>query len=271
MCHSRNESSSGTQKRVATMIDREKHEQAGARLTLEIDGQRISAEKFARGVRAFLTLIEAVGKNVSGQPRGIRWLVEVRPGSANIDFIPEAVKVTDDTLPRVLDEIILGVAHIESHAERPPNFSNSALRGVRELASILDGKEGELDQVRIWRNGKPSKVTPRSIANVDSLLGTSSKDWGTIEGRLSVLSERRGLRFAVYDPVTDKPTRCHFDEEIISEVVKAFGKRVSVCGLIRYRGDGEPLSIRVEEFHVFPERDGLPSVEDVRGILRRSD
>ena len=126
-----------------------------------------------------------------------------------------------------------------------------------------------INRIRIWRDQKSNSVSSKALAYINSLFGIESKDWGTIEGRLSVLSERRGLQILVYDPVTNQPTRCYFKEEILKEVLSAFGQRVSVSGLIRYRG-GEPMNMKVEEFYIFPEPETLPGIMDIRGILKGS-
>ena len=243
------------------------------RLTLEIDGPQITAEKFEMGIRSFLDLIKEVAKSVSGHSRGIQWLIDIKPGSIKVDFLPKPEKAPPDTVPSIVDTIVSGIASLESRDIRPPHFSDRALRSAQNLASILDGKEPDLDKVSIWIYERANPVSTNTIAHVDSLLGVYSRDWGSIEGRLSVVSERGGLRFVVYDPVTSKPIRCYFDEDIteIEEVTGAFQRRVSVSGLIRYRGDGEPISIKVDEFVVFPKSEALPSISDVRGILGNLD
>jgi len=45
----------------------------GDRLTLEIDDPRITADKFAKGVHAFLNVIKEAAKDVSGKPEAISY------------------------------------------------------------------------------------------------------------------------------------------------------------------------------------------------------
>ena len=241
------------------------------RLVLEISGPQITAEKFELGLRSFLAIIKNVAKEVSDQPKPVRWLVSVEPGSLRVEFRPEPVKAPANKIATILDTIENGIISAEAGLAPPRYFSDRALTKVGKLASIVDGAEDGLDRVQVWRNGKPHPITAKTVAHVDSLVGIQSRDWGTIEGKLQTITERRVTKFVVYDPVTDRPTHCYFDDEILDEVVDAFGQRVSVSGLIRYRGDGEPVSIDVEEFRVLPTDDLLPSVDEVRGILGRAD
>jgi len=96
----------------------------------------------------------------------------------------------------------------------------------------------------------------------------SSPDYGSIEGRLSVVSERGKLHVVVYEPIWDKPIRCNLTEEQADEATEYFQKRVAVYGEIKYRQDGTPISVAVDHIDLFPAPDELPGPADVYGILR---
>jgi len=142
---------------------------------------------------------------------------------------------------------------------------------MRKLASVLEHRPDEVDLIRVWRNGRSHQVTTQTVANVDAIHGIASRDWGTIEGRLQMITEVRRLRFVVRDAVTARLTECFFDDDIIDDVTSAFGKRVSVSGVILYRANGDTKSIEVEEFSVMPDEDELPDIDDMIGILQEVD
>lgn len=237
-------------------------------IVLEIDGPKITATKFTRGIKAFFGFINDVANEVSGKKKAIRWIVSVRPGSININVEPEPLNGFETVIPVTIEAIEKGIDIISNKAERPTHFSDDALKKIIDLVSIVDSRDKELDRVRIWVNNKPNNLSSKIVANIDLILGTSSKAYGTIEGKLQVISERQGLNFVVYDSLTDKPIKCYFDDDIMNEVIGAFGKRISVYGMIRYRKDGEPISIEVEELEVFPNKEDLPNIYDVLGILK---
>lgn len=236
-------------------------------LKLEIDGPKITADKFARGVNAFVHLIGDVADNVADKRNALRWIVSVEPGSILIKVIPESDKAPSDIIPSTIKAIGDGIDVIENRAERPRYFSDNALKNVQELASILDGTNQGLESVKIWMNGKPNSLSNKSIANIKALLETYTTAIGSVEGKLEMITERGGLLFNVYDFLTDTPVKCSFKEELIPQITSAFGKRVSVYGVIKYRRGGIPISIQVENFRVLG-RDKLPTFEDVRGILK---
>ncbi len=86
---------------------------------------------------------------------------------------------------------------------------------------------------------------------------------------MRVISERKSLRFFVDDDLTSKSIACYFKEENINDVLSAFRKRVSVYGLIMYKSHGEPYSLKVERFRVLKDKDDLPTINDVLGILKK--
>ena len=116
-----------------------------------------------------------------------------------------------------------------------------------------------------------ARLTEKTVANVDALLGSAIKDYGTVEGYLRVLSVQGGTFIAVVDPLNDRAVRCWVSDELFDKAYKAFRKRVSVTGLIHYRKDGQPNSIEVDDLSVFPERSELPTAEEVHGILSKTE
>ncbi|HVV63553.1 MAG TPA: hypothetical protein VHD14_17530, partial [Pseudolabrys sp.] len=62
--------------------------------------------------------------------------------------------------------------------------------------------------------------------------------------------------------------RCYFPENLLTDVFEKFRKRVEVSGIIHYRKNGMPVSIRAETLTALPDDSELPTVGDVRGILR---
>ncbi len=84
-----------------------------------------------------------------------------------------------------------------------------------------------------------------------------------------MISDTGGLHVGVWDALSDKAVRCNIPFELIDSVMAAFRKRVAVSGTIRYRATGEPVSIDVDQFEVFPESSRLPTADSVYGILSK--
>lgn len=124
-------------------------------------------------------------------------------------------------------------------------------------------------EIKVWINNKKRQLTHHTVANVNSILGTQSKAYGSVDGKLNMVSDKKGgLRFDIYDRVNDTNVKCHFMSEMVDEVVKGFRKRVFVHGLLRYRRDGKVISVEdIDEFKILGEKE-LPNFYDVLGILK---
>ncbi len=242
-------------------------------LTLEIAGSRIPADKFRKGVNAFMSLIDEVVREFSGSKHNIRWIVSVSPGSAILNFEPEPVgpQLPPDDIPTVLDTIQSGLNTVEKSPQRPTYFNDVALKRTREIAAMTGNGEQGIDSIHIRRNGKKNTITTQTLANIDSMLKPASTDWGSLEGRLSEVSERGERHVYIYDRILDKQIRCHLNKELLEKIAPYWGKRVNVTGLIRYYAGGDVKDINVEEYEVFPDPHTLPGFDEVRGLFKELD
>jgi len=236
-------------------------------LTLKIDGARITADRFLKAVSSFVALINDVSEKVTQERGAFRWIVSVEEGSAIVHFRPEPHHAEARQLPVSMRAIRDGFESLEKRPQRPRYWSDNALRKAKDLAEVLDVATGALDHVSVKANSHAQQITRKTSANVDALIGSEYKSLGSIEGRLRTVTEAGGVHFVVQDAVTHNSIRCFFNEDNVEEYIKAFRKRVSVYGEIRYRKDGEPVSISVHDFRVLRESQELPTANDVKGIL----
>jgi len=238
-------------------------------ITLKLEGEKITSDKLRNSIGAFYGFVDEVASEISGRRKPIRWIVRVRKGCIVLVNEPEIVgQLSPKVTTTIFETIEKGIDSLEREAQRPNFFSDRALEYLQELASIpkVRGTNG-LTGIRISVDRKPHNLTTHTVANVDSLLGVYSQAFGSIEGKLSTLSERGGFKFIVYDSLTDKPIRCIITEEMILEATRAFGKRVYVFGMINYDKYGVPKSIKVQELKMFEEEKKLPTAFEICGIL----
>ena len=225
-------------------------------LTLEFGGEVEPAE-FERLVAAFFDVIQGV--EVPGPE--VHWTVQVKKGSQLVGLAPAAASAHAAIIARTISA---GMDALERKAEKPAGFSDKALRGLRTIAKASDSKSAP----RIWADFAPRLLSLHLAANVGELLEGNIVEYGSVSGKLETLSERNGLKFVVYDALWDHPVNCLFKEEDMPRVMAAFRKRVEVYGEVRYRRDGRTTSVSVEDFTQFPDAEALPTVQEVRGILR---
>jgi hypothetical protein len=239
-----------------------------ADLTLEIEGMGVTAERFLRGVEAFFGLVSEVTKRVCVDRPRIEWLVQVRGGSNLVGVRAAPGYPAPQMIEAVLRIVRDGIETLEERSEEPLHFSAPATKHLCNLGRIASTDDKDDTRIRVWVKQQKLDVTHKTVAHVAALLREVSTDYGSVEGRLQVASERHGLHFTVYEPLWDKPVRCDIPEQMLDDALKLFGKRIEVYGSIRYRRDGSPSSIKVEQIIPFPSRNDLPSAAEVRGILK---
>lgn len=238
-------------------------------LTLEIDGNSVTPDKFIRSVRSFFAIVREVSAHVSGRETGVEWRVQVSEGSNLVSAIP-----SPGQNPAIVAEITRalsdGIGSLESRAARPRFFSERAISSLRELASVVGSTEKDDTSVRVWVRREPIKLTHKSVAHASELLNAAHEDHGSIEGRLRAVTDKGGIHFVVKEPVTGTEIRCFIPEHLTEVALANFRNRVEVYGLIKYRKDGRPVSMSVDDIVPFPPKEELPSYLDVRGILREA-
>ena len=243
-----------------------------AKIVLDIDGPRVTVDRFMKAVESMVTVVSEVDKELSGDRHGtVRWIVsKLSAGSAHLEATAEPR--TKDITPSVIDRIVKtaagGLLALEQNENgRPRHFSDTALEAAKTLTRTL--QKGSISRVQVTFNRKRVEVTQRTAAAVDRLIGEKFKSLGSVEGLLEVISIHGRPHFRVYDRITSRAVDCYFTGNI-ENIWRAFGKRVSVYGVVRSRQTGEPVSIEVrglEDITIFPPDDELPRPSDIRGIL----
>lgn len=238
-------------------------------LTLEIDGKSVTPEKFLRSVRSFFALLNEVTTKVAGRRGGVQWRVLVKEGSNLVGVQPEP-GLNRAIVGQIVAAVSEGIASLETKAERPRYFTERAVKSLLELADVVGTSEHDDTTVRIWAKDEPIRVTHQSVAHVGELLSSEHEDYGSIEGKLQTVTERGGLQFVVYEQLWDRSIRCRIPERLTEVAIANFRNRVEVYGLIKYRKDGKPISIQVDDIVAFPSKEQIPSFREVHGILREA-
>ena len=238
-------------------------------IALELDGSEITPAKFRQGVNAFVGLLEALTKVVCREAPPVEWRMQVKAGS-NLVGASAAEGANPNHVRRILDLFSSGLEQFEIEGEVPPIYPDTAVRHVRNLSGITAKRPDDDTRVGIWVEKQRREITPQISAAARQALRGGFDEQGTVEGQLSVLNERGGVHFVVYERVWDHPVRCEVPEDLVETVMSLWRRRVAVHGVVRYRPDGMPRSVDIEGIEAFPDDDDLPTHEQVRGIFREN-
>lgn len=236
-----------------------------APLTLELDGDDLTPELFVRGVRSFFAILNQLTDQIDDT---VGWRVQVKAGSNLIGVYPNG-GISGATVGSIYSSIEAGLAKLEREAEEPEHFPPKALEGVRDLAKISVGGEGDI-LVRVWVQKRAHQLSAHAIANVDDILRSGFEEHGAVAGKIETVSEHGNAKFVIFQPHNQNAVQCVVPESQLASALNAFGRRAEVYGLVKYGKDGLPRRIKVEDIMILPNDDDLPSHMDVLGLLRNT-
>lgn len=235
-------------------------------VSLRIEGDNITAEKFSNSVRTFFEIIEDIAANITGKSKAIEWVVSVNHGSIDLCATPKPLTVRSSEVTRTVNVIGKGIEAISKRKKPPKYFSQNALERLYHLGNIVGLGDKGVSQIIIKTNGTPYDISPSSVSFVSDILKTPTMAYGTVEGYLLALDLKGRVHFGIDEILTGRRVKCFFGDEIYGDVLKAIRKRVSAYGYIRYKRGGIPASVEIKELSVFPEQSELPQFEDLIGL-----
>ncbi len=236
-------------------------------LILELQATKITDSSFLHAVKSFFGFINEIANEIANEEKAITWLVKAESGSLKIIVEPDMDIIEGDVAIKTVDIIHRGLPQLEKSDERPDYFNDSALKHLRDLAMPNGDKSKQFIGIKVRSNTRVSPISIKTYANIETILGTYRMSPGSVEGKLAVLSDRTQFQFYIDDLITGHSVRCEIHKEMEREVLDAFRKRVIATGDVKYRRDGEAISIIVKEFRIIGGKE-LPSYKDVRGILK---
>lgn len=237
-------------------------------LTLEI-GDDPSPEHFMAAAGAFFGYIAEVSEQYAPDGEVPKWVVRVREGSSLLALEPEG---NVRTQWHASAQLQAGRSYRTLVEDGIPasRLSEAAIGHLTTLSNLASGPKGKPTYLRLWVEKQPIVIDATVAAKVREEETLGYKDFGTVEGRLIAVAEGKGgnLQFRVKDSLLGQTVKCYLSEEQLDEAFHTFRQRVEVSGIISYRRDGTPISIRVEKMEKLPDDKDLPTLADVRGIMR---
>lgn len=248
-----------------------KNVKSGKPLTITIKGKKITAEKFLKAANSFLGLVRNVADEITGEKGAVTWIVTAEKGSQILTATPEANPLVVKNIQVIPTAINRGCRDLEKTDKRPEGFTDTTLRHVRELSSIIGNTDGDVDTVVLKLGNQSSSISEKTFTHIESILGAKRSEEGSVEGRVTMLTDKGQLTVHVDDVLTGHSVRCTPRTVDEQELIKAFRSRVVATGTVHYRKDGAPVRIEVDKLRVLGKRGELPGFDDVIGIFRRGD
>lgn len=251
-------------------------EMAKDTITLILNGQ-VTIRHFASAISNLEVLVQALSTEL-GVAEQIEWIIhDLQISSAMVTTRGESDVI--EKAERVV-EAYTSVGRALQSGTRP-NFSEQVIKAASAITNILDK---QVTSIRFETADSDITISDRADIMIASVI---VKSYGAVEGRVQTLTNRRGLRFNLYDTLHDRSVSCYLQEgkeELIREV---WGKRAIIEGEItREQVSGRPIAIRqikririlselekgsyLEARGVAPRKYGAPMPEEVIRRLRNA-
>jgi hypothetical protein len=241
-------------------------------ITLDFDGHVVSPDDFKRAAGAFVDLLKEVSDQVCGRDKKLRWNMRVAEGSLLLNAFPLADLNSSYYGGLIAETLQKGFIALNAGSLiEPPYFTEKALKAARDLASLRDEKGIGVKYVRVrFGSYQAQELTSSLVDTVDRIMGRQHQAFGSVEGKLQTISERGLFQFVVYDSLFGKGVNCFVDDKMTQDAIAAFGKRVIVSGLVQYDRENRPISIRASSLRLLRDPKQLPSIKELRGILKET-
>jgi hypothetical protein len=229
-------------------------------LTVALEGTDISLTSFATAVSAFDSLLKALASEVAGGS-SLAWEVHsLEIGSAIATVRGRVLSGDPNGLARV------GAAYeaigdaLARRAEIP--YSVMVTRHATALTGVL---ADHVTAIRLETADRDFTIT--NVTQEAALAERPIVSLGGVEGRIQTLSNRRSLRFTLYDELDDRAVSCYLRPGEEDMIQKFWGHRALVEGTVRRDRSGRPTTIRdITDVVLLPER-GPDDWLSGRGVL----
>lgn len=244
-----------------------------ATLRVTVQGRlgEMSALTVAAVLQRSIRVLQNLDRRISGRSGGTaEWVIAgLSEGSASFLLASRPrPKVIEDVGSLAVYRFTGGITQIENTGGIPAYFSPDDVSSVRAIVREFgrDGVSGVLYGVD---DGEPVQLTPTSKPELDRLIGKSYHAFGSIEGRIELVSiQNRGRRFNITQDRTFRAVKCTLPEDVQSTVIHAMDdrRRVVATGLITYNSRDEAIALRLTEpLRFLGTAAELPTSQDLGG------
>lgn len=240
--------------------------------TLKLLGDRVPLAEFVSAMAHFRGLIDALAADVASGTE-IEWLIdglEVGSATATIRGVV-AAEADEPAVERVVDAYIDVGRRLASDSAWEAGVSNAVAAEASGLTVLLNGNIEAIqfesaEAEAIVRLRAPTVATEPLLGLFSP--GAGSGAYGAVQGRIQTVTSRHGLRFTLFDSLTDRAVSCYLATDSDELVRNVWGRRAIVEGWVtRDPMSGRPVAVRRVTAITTLSDDEPGSYRDARGLL----
>lgn len=214
-------------------------------ITLALNGD-VSLSDFADVIFHFRLLVDALSSEEAGSAGNINWIIhDLQVGSAVSTIRGESESVES------VERAVAAYGRLGQQLESGSHLDFPE-RVVKEAEAITHVLNGGVTSIRFETSDIDATISSRPTAATGR---STRRSLGAVEGRIQTLTNRKGLRFNLYDALHDKAVACYLQEGQEDMIRELWGKRVIVEGEVtREIISGRTVAIRrISNIRALPE------------------
>ena len=234
-------------------------------LTFFVEGGRMPLTFFIRTTEDLQKLLRAIEEAQLGEEAHAQWEID----ADRIQIGASVNGVSADDLESIVNDAYQSLKATDERDDAGlPSTVND--RGKRLTRSIVNRARRTIPVTVETPGQEPIHIEPESQKQISLPSRRQRREvlkaWGSVDGRLDVISVRTRAYFVIFEHASSNQVRCTFPDDWMDTVKDLLGYRVVVEGNLRYRPDGsvsalaEPTAINLVPE---PQR----SIGELRGTL----
>ncbi len=238
----------------------------------ESDGGDVRLSEFLKQLEAFGEALRQTERALSGERETFVYykvvnLTHRSPATVVLEGV--AKKASPVTARAVMSNFVSGVRNVRDQKKPPAGVDLAMLESYRALVAPT-----QLHIQRVEIVESPKKIIPiDSIFSkqVEELIGPDIFSFGSISGRLERINFHNTYKFEIFPSVGPRKVSCNFRPNLKPKVKAALDSYVTISGRLRYKQvDRFPYAIDARDVDIHEENDTLPTLHDLRGVMRDS-
>jgi hypothetical protein len=203
-------------------------------VTLALNGE-VPFDEYTDAISHFRTLVNALSAEL-GVGDMVEWFIhDLQAGSATVTIRGESEK------PEETERVIDAYTNVAKAllGGNPPAYGTPVVRAAAGITRILNSR---ITSIRFETADVDIVITSTPTITTTETVRTAI---GTVEGRVQTLTERKSLRFTLYDGLHDRAVSCYVREDQREVMPDWWGKRAIVEGEVsREIESGRPIAVR---------------------------
>jgi hypothetical protein len=221
-------------------------------LTVALEGDTISLEKFAAALRTTLRMVTALAGEVAHNSSPIEWVIDGLDRGSAVATIRGLAAPGEEESVELVVAAFGDVARAMESGERITR-ARAVVNQARQFEKLLGE---DVTEIRIETPDRDATIRQQDRLAV-LVAPQARQNYGAIRGRIQTLSNRGSLRFTLYDTIYDKAVSCYLGDAQQELVRGLWGQIAVVEGLVRRDPQGKPVTIR-EITAIVPLREPEP-------------